>query len=139
MQPEVLQSGTKAQPCAGFAGGTVPVPNALFDDLLPTLKDTELRVLLIVLRATAGWRDRKGRAKARDWISHRQLVKRTGRRSAAVSGAVDRLVRRGLLIVEDSAGRALATPQERRRHLGRLFFRPELAALRDQRDGQQQD
>jgi hypothetical protein len=117
----------------------VPVPNALFDDLLPTLRDTELRVLLVVVRQTAGWRDRKGRAKARDWISHGQLVQRTGRRSEAVSGAIDRLVRRGLLVVEDSAGTALATPEQRRRHLGRLFFRPVPGALRGQRDGQRQD
>jgi hypothetical protein len=130
---EVPRREIRARPRAESTGGTVPVPNALFDGLLPTLKDTELRVLLVVLRATAGWRDRDGRSKARDWISHGQLVKRTGRRSAAVSGAVERLVRRGLLVVEDSAGTALATPEQRRRHLGRLFFRPVLGPLRGQR------
>jgi hypothetical protein len=123
MQPEVLQSGTKARPRAEFTGGTVPVPNALFDGLLPTLRDTELRVLLVVIRATVGWRDRQGRVKARDWISHGQLVKRTGRGSEAVSGAVDRLVRYGLIVVEDAAGRLLCTPAERRRYLGRVYYR----------------
>jgi hypothetical protein len=123
MKPDVLGRETGARPCAALTGGAVPVPNLVFDALLPTLKDTELRVLLIVIRQTAGWRDQKGRSKARDWLSHGQLVKRTGRRSEAVSGAIDGLVRRGLLVVEDSAGRALATPEERRRHLGRLYFR----------------
>ena len=47
----------------------------------------------------------------------------TGRGSEAVSGAIDALVRSGLLVVEDAAGRALATPAERRRHLGRLYYR----------------
>jgi hypothetical protein len=123
MKPNVLGHETGTRPCAKFPGGTVPVPNALFDDLLPTLRDTELRVLLIIIRQTAGWRDHKGRSKARDWISHGQFVRRTGRKSAAVSGAIARLVRRGLIVVEDSAGQSLATPQERRRHLGRLYFR----------------
>ena len=130
---EVPRREIRARPRAEFTGGTVPVPNALFDDLLPTLRDTELRVLLVVIRQTAGWRDQQGRTKARDWLSHRQLVKRTGRGSEAVSGAVDRLARRGLLVVEDSAGTALATPEQRRRHLGRLFFRPVLGPLRGQR------
>jgi len=119
----MLRNPTAPETAGPFAIGAVPVPNAVFDDLLPTLRDTELRVLLVVIRQTAGWRDAQGRSKARDWLSHGQLTRRTGRRSAAVSGAVDGLVTRGLIVVEDSAGRALVTREERRRHLGRLYFR----------------
>jgi len=106
-----------------FAGGAVPVPNVVIDEVLPTLKDTELRVLLVVLRQTVGWRDAKGRSKTRDWLSHSQLVRRTGRGSDAISSAIATLVKRGLITVETSAGVPLATTGERRRYLGRLYFR----------------
>ena len=106
-----------------FADGAVPVPNALFDVVLPTLKDTELRVLLVVLRQTLGWRESRCLFKERDWLTHAQLVRRTGRGSEAVSSAVAALVERGLIVVEDAAGVPLSTPEERRRHLGRLYFR----------------
>jgi len=94
--------------------------------MLPTLKDTELRVLLIVLRQTIGRRDKQGRAKSRDWLSHAQLVKRTGRGSDAVSSAIAALVRRGLIQTETSTGTPLGSPAERRRYLGRLYFRASL-------------
>jgi len=108
---------------SGQPKGFVPVPNALFDDLLPGLKDTELRVLLVVARKTAGFSDGAGGRKARDWIGNRMLCRATGRESAAVSRAVDSLARRGLIAVETHAGRPLATPNERRRYLGRLYYR----------------
>ncbi len=115
-----------------------PVPLRLVDEVLPRLKDTELRVLLVVLRQTWGWRaDRSvadgkhkqeekyaGKHKRRDWLSHRQLCRRTGRGSDAVSGAVTSLVEADLLVVEDAGGTALATPEQRRRCLDRLYFRP---------------
>ncbi len=111
-----------------------PVPLRLVDEVMPRLRDTELRVMLVVLRQTWGWRadrsaeDAEGTAgrkhKRRDWLSHRQLCRRTGRGSDAVSGAVASLVAAGLLVVEDAGGTALATPEERRRCLGRLYFRP---------------
>jgi hypothetical protein len=100
------------------------------DERLPLLKDTEARVWLVVWRQTHGWRaDRTGGAgstpafKRRDWLSHSQLVRRTGRGSGAVSAAVAALVARGLLVVEDAAGRELPTREARRRHLGRLYYR----------------
>ena len=111
-----------------FEGGAFPIPNRLVDEILPMLRDTELRVLLIVLRQTLGWREGSDtggwRYKRRDWISHSQMVKRTGRGSEAISKAVDALVQRGLLIVETMAGKPLVTPAERRRYLGRLYYRP---------------
>ena len=104
-----------------------PVPVRLVDEVMPGLRDTELRVLLVVLRQTWGWRaDRfgeNGAHKRRDWLSHRQLCRRTGRGSDAVSAAVASLSASGLIIVEDAGGRPLPTPEERRRCLGRLYFR----------------
>ncbi len=122
-----------------------PVPVRLVDTVMPHLKDTELRVMLVVLRQTWGWKvdrtnvDRteagkqtrtskqptqKQATKRRDWISHRQLCRRTGRGSDAVSAAVASLTASGLIIVEDAGGKPLMTPEERRRCLGRLYFRP---------------
>lgn len=127
-----------------------PVPVRLVDTVMPHLKDTELRVLLVVLRQTWGWKadrwkvdrtnvdkleasqqthsakqaPRKQATKHRDWLSHRQLCRRTGRGSDAVSAAVASLTASGLIIVEDAGGKPLTTPEERRRCLGRLYFRP---------------
>lgn len=92
----------------------VPIPLWIIDQVLPTLRDTELRVLMIVLRQTAN--------KERDWLSSRQLHQRTGRSSAAVSGAIDTLVRRGLITVTAQSGSILDMPSERRRCRHRLWF-----------------
>lgn len=102
--------------------GTTPVPNFFLDRVMPRLRDTEWRLLLVVLRQTVGWVAQDGGRKRADWLSHFQLKRRTGRSSAAVSRAVDVLVRSGLIIVRDSFGKALATPQDRRLSHSRLYF-----------------
>jgi len=108
--------------------GFVPIPNELFDTVLPQLTDTEVRVLLIVFRKTFGFQELNDRGevgpKRSDWISHSQLMQMTGRKSAAVSLAIASLVQAGYLIVEDMKSKPLATSVERRRHLGRLYFCP---------------
>jgi hypothetical protein len=53
----------------------------MVDDLLPGSKDTELRLLLVVLRQTLL------RNKRFDWLASRQLKERTGRAGEAVSAA----------------------------------------------------
>ena len=104
--------------------GTTPVPNDLLDRVMPTLRDTELRVLLVVVRQTLGWQDGPdpSRRKERDWLTQSQLMRRTGRASEAVSSAVDGLVRARLIEVQDKWGRPLVTPAERRRFLGKLYY-----------------
>lgn len=104
--------------------GTTPVPNALLDRVMPTLRDTEFRVLLVVVRQTRGWQDGPdmSQRKERDWLTQSQLMGRTGRGSGAVAQAVEALVQAGLIEVQDRAGRSLRTPSERRRHLGRLYY-----------------
>lgn len=106
-------------------GGTTPVPNELLDAVMPKLRDTELRLLLVVVRQTLGWQDGADpmKRKEKDWLTQSQLMRRTGRASGAVSHAVDALVRANLIDVLDRWGRPLATPVERRRHLGRLYYR----------------
>ena len=104
---------------------TTPVPNVLLDQVMPTLRDTELRVLLVVVRQTRGWQDgpHVSQRKERDWLTQSQLMGRTGRGSGAVAQAVDVLVQAGLIEVQDRAGTPLNTAAERRRHLGRLYYR----------------
>ncbi len=102
---------------------TTPFPNVLLDDLLPRLSDTEWRVLCVVVRATWGWQDDEGKRKYRDWLTHSQLCARTGRASAAVSQAIQGLLNKKLLVVEDDAGNPLSTPALRRAARSRLYFR----------------
>ena len=62
---------------------TTQTPNIIFNGLMKEMSDTELRVVLIVTRATLGWvLDReKGMRKEEDWISHYQFKQKTGRES----------------------------------------------------------
>ena len=104
--------------------GTTPVPNDLLDRVMPMLRDTELRVLLIIVRQTRGWQvgPEPAHRKERDWLTQSQLTRRTGRASEAVSRAVDALVRMGIIHVTDRNGTPQKTAFERRRYLGRLYY-----------------
>ena len=99
-----------------------PFPSRLLDTVMPTLSDTEWRVLCIVVRSTCGWEDGQRGRKAQDWLTQSQLKQRTGRASEAISRAIDGLVQKGLILVCDEVGKPLATPQERRRCTGRMLF-----------------
>jgi len=103
---------------------STPFPNALIDTIMPTLKDTELRLLFIVVRQTLGWQETAfASRKEHDWLTQRQLMQRTGRASAAVSQAIDALVKRNLIEVVSETGELLHTPQARQHYAGRLLFR----------------
>ena len=92
MTPAQSQAG-RSHPLAN----TTPFPNGLFE-LMPSLKDSEWRVLCLIVRQTWGWKEGDGR-KHSDWITQKQMMRRTGRSSEALSRAVDALVRRGLIEV----------------------------------------
>ncbi len=102
--------------------GTTPFPNILLDRVMPRLTDTQWRLLCVIVRQTFGWRDRNGDRKRADWLSHSQLKRRTGRHSAAISRAIDALVRSGLIRVRDSNNRSLRTSHSRRRSRSKLHF-----------------
>lgn len=95
---------------------TTPFPNLLLDRVMKFVSDTEWRVLCVIVRQTYGWR------KPEDWLSHSQLKSHTGRESAAVSRAVDTLVKRGLIVVRDRFNRRLHSTAERRRSRSGLVF-----------------
>lgn len=67
-------------------------PNDLFDHWLPILKESELKVLLVIMRKTFGWH------KVRDKISVSQLSKLTGLVEETVVIAVKALQKKGLII-----------------------------------------
>ncbi len=101
---------------------STPVPNFLIDEVMPTLRDTEWRVLTVVTRSTLGWVDEHGRRKRTGWLTHRYLRRRTGRSSGAICQAISALVKKRLLEVTDADGQFLPTAQIRRRTRGRLYY-----------------
>lgn len=108
---------------------TTPFPNALLDQVMPSLTDTEWRLLCVVVRQTRGWRHGENGRKDRDWLTHSQLKLRTGRASEAISRAIDSLIRQRLIEVCDEQGYALPTAAARRRYAGRLYYRLGAAVL----------
>src|SRR3989344_5856362 len=95
---------------------TTQTPNIIFNGLMKEMSDTELRVVLIVTRATLGWiMDReKGMRKEEDWISHSQLKHKTGRESGAISKAIDRCIQKDWIEARDHGGELLDTKDKRR-------------------------
>lgn len=106
----------------GLPAPFTALPNKLIDEVMPTLKDTEWRVLCVVARQTIGWVDKGGKRKQRDWMSQSQLIAKTGRNSAALSAALDVLVRQNLIECQAENGELLDTSEKRRRHRGRIYF-----------------
>ncbi|MCF8276171.1 MAG: replication protein [Flavobacteriales bacterium] len=103
--------------------GTTPVPNGLFDEHLPKLKSTELKLLLIIIRQTWGWRDpRTQQRKTKDWISGSQLRRKTGCSRRALTDATSTLIKKKLIQVTGEAGLQLRTAEERKGKL-RMFYR----------------
>ena len=117
--------------------GTTPVPNFLLDKVMPRLRDTELRLLLVVIRKTSGWLQPDGTRKKADWMSHFQLKRKTGRSSTAISKAIDVLVRSKLIVVRDLFGIPLMSAYARRQSHSRLRFslNPEIGSIRIYRKG----
>ena len=122
MRRKVFMSET--EPFPGF----FPLPNVVADTWLPQLKDTELRMLLVIIRQTAGFVDPKtGARKERDWLSQSRLKQATGRAEGPLARAIASLIAQELIIAEDEMGQPLETAAHRRRHLGRIYYRLGLA------------
>jgi hypothetical protein len=106
------------QPC------TTPVPNVILDTYLKELNSAELKVLLVVIRQTLGWVDRRGMfgRKETDWISGKQLKEKTGNSKRAITSAIDVLVRKKVIEILDEDGNILDSP-EKRQGKTKLFYR----------------
>jgi len=95
---------------------TTQTPNIIFNGLMREMSDTDLRVVLCVVRATFGWiaDPRTGMRKEEDWISHWQLSKKTGRSGRALSTAIDRCIKKNWIEARDENGVILDTKAKRR-------------------------
>ncbi|NVN96004.1 MAG: replication protein [Bacteroidetes bacterium] len=103
---------------------TTPVPNVLFDNYLKELKLAELKVLLIIIRQTLGWEDKRTKSERKDidWISNSQLVVKTGNSARAINDAIQGLTDKKLIDVISQSGEFLDTP-EKRRGQQKLYYR----------------
>jgi len=94
---------------------TTQVPNFLFDTYLPQLTESELKVLLVVVRQTFGWCDKKtGKRKLRDRISGSQFRLKTGLSKRNITNTIQSLFTKNLLQVTDFNGNVLACSDERK-------------------------
>ena len=93
---------------------TTPVPNIFFD-YIPTLTHAEIRVLLVVIRQTHGWKNTKtGQRKVKDRLSYDYIIKRTGLYRTILSETIQQLIDIGLLVVTDRNGNELKQSDERK-------------------------
>ena len=107
-----------------YPSHSTPFPNWLLDKLMPDLRDTEWRLICVIVRQTLGWRDpQTGKRKQMDWLTQGQLKRRTGRASEAISHAIDALVRQGIIEVVDNSGAIYESADERRRCTKNLYYR----------------
>ena len=93
-----------------------PVPNVLLDKEMPKMKDTELRLVMTIVRQTLGWQQNKvtKERKMRDWIAGSQLIKKTGKSRRAISKAIITCIQRGWIVCMDRSGNLLNTPNLRK-------------------------
>lgn len=92
-----------------------PLPNEIPDSDLEKLTLAELKVLIVILRQTLGWRQPgTERRKCKDWISIRFFQRKTGLGARSISYAIASLVTRGLVIAFSTDGHILRTPQDRK-------------------------
>ncbi len=108
---------------------TTPTPNELYNGEMPKMSDTELRIVLIVTRATLGWEEdpiTKMR-KQEDWLSYYQLKKRTGRGYTAIAKAINGCIKNKWVEARDDKGNVLKKKNDRigkkiYYRLGRIFL-----------------
>ena len=102
------------------------VPNSLFDLHLKNLSLAELKVILVIIRQTYGWLDKRTRKpKQWDWISRQFFVKKTNLSLRAVSEAIAKLHRKNLIDIKNEKGILIYTSSERRRAY-KLYYRANL-------------
>lgn len=115
-----MQRGTRSNSPSGFL--FTKMPNLFIDRLMPLLKDTEWRVLCVIVRQTIGWLGTDGKAKTSDWITRSQFMERTGRHSEAISEAITSLIDKRLIRASDETGHLLSQPSQRRNARGRIQY-----------------
>jgi len=94
---------------------TTQIPNVLFDNYLQALTSAELKILLVILRQTNGWIDKRtGTRKKRDRLSYGQFIAKTGLSRRVVSVAIQKLLDKQLINVNCQSGKSKHLSHERR-------------------------
>jgi hypothetical protein len=92
-----------------------PTPNIIFDKLLTELNNSELKILLVIIRQTNGWADKNtGKRKRRDRISHSQFILKTGLSRRIISNAINSLSKKKLIKITDNSENILDNASERK-------------------------
>ncbi len=90
------------------------IPNTFFK-LIKELSESELKVLLIIIRQTDGWFDKEtGTRKETDRITINQFASNTGLSRKAITYALDSLFKRKMITILDSYGNILDNRGKRR-------------------------
>ncbi|WP_299216976.1 replication protein [uncultured Dokdonia sp.] len=98
------------------------VPNSILDTHLKHLGYAELKIILVIIRQTYGWVDKRtGSHKEWDWISRRFFVKKTNLSLRSVSKAISSLFSKGLIHIKNEHGVYLYTTEDRRK-AHKLFY-----------------
>ncbi|PQJ80673.1 replication protein [Polaribacter porphyrae] len=98
------------------------VPNIIFDIHLKDLGYAELKVLMVIIRQTYGWKDtHTGTHKHWDWISQQFFVRKTGLSARAVSTAISKLITKNIIKVKNEQGRLVFGNKERQ-YASKLYF-----------------
>lgn len=94
---------------------TTQVPNVIFDQHLTKLTESELKILLVIIRQTYGWTDKRtGGRKAKDRISYGQFMQKTGYSRRTITTAIFSLLNKGLIVISDKYNNALDAASSRR-------------------------
>jgi hypothetical protein len=93
---------------------TTQVPNFIFSSL-PVLTESELKIILVVIRQTLGWEDKQTKQrKTRDRITIFQFIQKSGLSKRAVTKAIQSLSQKHLLTASDFKGNSLAQSTDRK-------------------------
>ncbi len=94
---------------------TTYFPNTLVDTHLPNLTESEIKMILVIIRQTNGWIDKRtGGRKTRDRISHGQFMQKTGLCRKVISQTIKSLVQKDLINITDRNGNLLSRPEQRK-------------------------
>ncbi|MBK7182146.1 MAG: replication protein [Saprospiraceae bacterium] len=78
------------------------VPNILFDTHLPDLTESELKILLVIIRQTNGWIDKfTGKRKTKDRITQSQFIIKTGLSKRIISKTLKMLSDKNFISIYD--------------------------------------
>lgn len=95
--------------------GFTQVPNLIFDKHLSLLTLAELKILLVIIRQTLGWVNKKtGNRKTRDRISHAFFISKTRLSRKILSKTIQSLYDKGLIIISDYQKNILDSSEKRK-------------------------